>query len=83
MRISSTGDMEALTGFPTLELVNQLEAWSVAHCLWSLGCWSYLHPTQGHGSILRQLERFDLIFNMGFDIMRPAFNIEHKYRITL
>jgi hypothetical protein len=30
-----------------------------------------------------QLERFDPIFNMGFDVMRPAFNIEHKYRVTM
>jgi len=32
---------------------------------------------------MMQLERFDPIFNMGFDVMRPAFNIENKYRVTL
>ena len=83
MCISPTGPMEALIGFPPLELVIQLEAWSAAHHLWSLGCWSYLHPTQGHNSILRQRERFDPIFNMGFDVMRSAFNIEHKYRVIM
>ena len=83
MRISPAGVMEALTGFTPLELVIQLEAWSAAHHLWSLGCWSYLHPTQEHSNILMQLERFDPIFNMGFNIMRPGFNIEHKYKVTM
>jgi hypothetical protein len=83
MHISPTGAMEALTGFPPLETVIQLEALSAAYCLWILGCWSYRHPTQGHRSILMQLERFDPIFNMGFDVMRTVFNIEHKYRVTM
>ena len=40
-------------------------------------------PTQGHSSILMQLERFDLIFNMWFNAMRPAFTTEHKYGVTM
>ena len=38
------GAMEAFTGLPPLDLVIEGEARSVAHCLWSLGYWSYLHP---------------------------------------
>jgi len=30
-----------------------------------------------------QLERFDLIFNMWFNAMRPAFTTEHKYGVTM
>ena len=41
------GAMEALTGLSQLDLVIQGEARSAAHHLWSLGCWSYLHPIQG------------------------------------
>jgi len=29
-----------------------------------------------------QLERFDPILNMVFNVMRPAFNTEHKYAVT-
>jgi hypothetical protein len=39
-----TGAMEALVGLPPLDLVIQGEVRLAAHCLWSLGCWSYLHP---------------------------------------
>jgi len=39
-----TGGMEALIGLPPLDLLIKREARSAAHCLWSLGCWSYLHP---------------------------------------
>jgi len=48
-----TGAMKAITGLLPLDLVIQCEARSAVHCLWSLGCWSYLHPNQGHSSILR------------------------------
>jgi hypothetical protein len=51
--------------------------------LWSLGGWSYLHPNRGHSSILTQLQQSDPIFNRGVDVMRPAFNFEPKYRITI
>jgi hypothetical protein len=62
-RTTPTGAMEALTGLPPLQLVIQGEVrWAVYH-LWSLGCWSYLHPTQGHNSILMWLHRSDPIFN--------------------
>jgi len=40
-----TGALEALTDLPPLDLVIQGEARSVAHCLWNLGCWSYLHTS--------------------------------------
>jgi hypothetical protein len=40
--------MDALVGLPPLDLVIQEEARSAAHRLWSLGCWSYLHPQRGH-----------------------------------
>jgi hypothetical protein len=42
-----TGAMEALIGLPLLDLVIQGEARSAADRLWSLGCWSYLHPQRG------------------------------------
>ena len=48
IRTTPTGAMEALTGLPPLDLVIQAEARSAAYRLWSLGCWSYLHPNQGH-----------------------------------
>jgi hypothetical protein len=47
-----TGAMEALVGLAPLDLVIQREARLAAHRLWSLGCWSYLHPQQGHSCIL-------------------------------
>jgi len=40
-----TDALEALTDLPPLDLVIQGETRSVAHCLWSLGCWSYLHTS--------------------------------------
>jgi len=30
-----------------------------------------------------QLQQSDPIFNMGVDVMRPAFNLEPKYRVTM
>jgi len=30
-----------------------------------------------------QLDRSDPIFNMGIDFMRPALNLEPKYRVTM
>ena len=68
---------------PPLDLVVQIEAGSAAHQLWSLGCWSYLHPNRGHSSILMQLQQSDPIFNMGVDVMRPAYNFEPQYRVTM
>ena len=41
------------------------------HHLWSLGCWSYLHPSRGHSCIMTQLQKFDPIYNMGVNVMRP------------
>jgi hypothetical protein len=54
MGISPTGAMEALNGFPLLELVIQLEAWSAAHHLGILGCWSYLQSPQGKFSKIQR-----------------------------
>ena len=68
---------------PTLDLVVQSEARSAAHQLWSLGCWSYLHPNRGHSSILMRLQKSDPIFNMGVDVMRPAYNFEPQHRVTM
>jgi hypothetical protein len=82
MHTTPTVDMEAITGLPPLDLVNQVEARSAAYHLWSLGCWSDLHPSQGHSSILMWLQRSDTIFNMGVDVMRPAFSLEPQYRDT-
>ena len=65
-----------------MEPVVQSEVRSAAHHLWSLGGWSYLHPNRGHSSILMRLQQSDPIFNMGVDVMRPAFNFEPKYRVT-
>jgi hypothetical protein len=44
LRTTPTGAIEALVGLHPLDLVIQGEARSAAHCLWSLGGWSYLHP---------------------------------------
>ena len=75
--------MEALIGLPPLDLVIQSEARSAVHRLWGLGCWSYLHPNRGHSSILMRLQQSDPRFHMGVEVMRPAFNLEPKYRITM
>ena len=83
MRTTPTRALEALICLPPLEMTVQSEARMVAHRLWSLGCSSYLHPNKGHSSILKRLQMSDPIFNMGLDIMRPAFNLEPKYRVTM
>ena len=83
IRIIPTGAMVALTSLPPLDLMIQSEAQSVAHPHWSLGCCSYLHPSQGHSSILLQFQRLDPIFKMGVKVMRPAFNLELKYRVNM
>jgi len=49
----------------------------------SLGFWSYLHPNGGHSCILIRLQQSDPIFNMGVDVMRPAYNSEPQYRVTI
>jgi len=72
-----TGAMEALVGLPPLDQVIQGEARSAAHHLWSLGCWSYLHPQQGHSCILTRLQESDPIFNMRV-IMNTVYNLEPK-----
>ena len=83
MRTTLTDVVEALICLPPLELMVQNEARSTAHRLWSLGCWSYLHPNRGHSSILRRLQQSDPIFNMEVEFMRPTFNLESKYRVTM
>ena len=42
-----------------------------------------VNPNKGHSSILKRLQQSDPIFNMGVDDMRPAFNLEPKYRVTM
>jgi len=83
MRTTPTMAVEALICLPPLYLVVQNEARSAAHRLWSLGGWSYLHPNRGHCSILMRLRQSDPLFNIGVDVMRPAFNLEPKYRVTM
>jgi hypothetical protein len=83
IHMTPTGAMEVLAGLPLLDLVIQGEVRSVAHHLWSLGHWSYLHPQQGHSCMLTRLQKSDLIFNMRVDVMKPVFNLEPKYRVTM
>ena len=83
IRTTPTGAMEALIGLPPLELVIQGEVRSAAHHLWSLGCPSYLHPQQGHSCILTRLQKPGPIFNVRVHIMKPVFNLEPKYRVTM
>jgi len=52
MSTTAINAVEALICLPPLDFVIQSEARSAAHRLWSLGCWSYLHPNRGHNSIL-------------------------------
>jgi hypothetical protein len=78
-----TGAMEALVGLPPLDLVIQGEARLAAHRLWSLGGWSYLHPQQGHSCVLTRLRKSDPIFNIRVDFIRPVYNLEPKYRVTM
>jgi ribonuclease HI len=83
MHTTPTNAMEALIGLPLLDLVVQGEARASVHCLWSLGSWSYLHPNSGHSNILVRLQQLDPIFNMRVDVMRPAYNFDPKYTVTL
>jgi hypothetical protein len=57
IRTTPMGAMEALVGLPPQDLVIQGEGRLAAHRLWSLGCWSYLHPQHGHNHILTQLQK--------------------------
>jgi len=61
-RTTPTSAMEVLVGLPSLDLVIQGEVRLVAHRLWSMGGWSYLHPQQGHSCILIRLQKSDPIF---------------------
>ena len=83
VRYASTNAVEAFICLPPLDLVLLSEESSDAHRLWILGCWSYLHPSRGHSSILMWPEQSDPIFNMGVEVMRPIFNPEPKYRVTM
>jgi hypothetical protein len=83
IRTTPTGAMEVLVRLPPLDLVIQGEARSAVQCLWSLGCWSYLHPQQGHSCILTQIQKSDPTFNMGVNDTKPVFNLEPKYRVTM
>jgi hypothetical protein len=75
--------MDVTVGLPLLDLVKQGEARSTAHRLWNLGSCSYLHPQQGHSYIMTRLQKSDPIFNMRVDVMKPVFNLEPKYRVTM
>ena len=48
------------------------------------GVWEvHLRPNRGHSSILMRHQQSDPSFSMGVDVMRPAFNLEPKYRVTM
>jgi hypothetical protein len=83
MRNIPTSAMEAFTCLPPLDLVVEREARAAAHRFWSLEYWSYLYPDYGHSAILKRLQKSDLIFSIGNDRMRPAYNFEPKCRVTL
>jgi hypothetical protein len=83
MRTTPTRAMEALIGLPPLELVVQREARSAAHRLWSLGCWSHLHPNRGHSSILIWIQQANPIFKIGVDAVKPVYNLDRTYRVTM
>ena len=55
----------------------------VAHRLWNLVCWSYFHPQQGHSCIWTRLQKSDPIFYLRVDVMKPVFNLEPNYRVTM
>jgi hypothetical protein len=81
--ITPTGAIQALVGLPQPDLMIQGEVRSVAHRLWTLGCWSYLHPRQEHSCILTRLQKLDPFFNMRVNVMKPVYNQEPKYRVTM
>jgi hypothetical protein len=83
MHTTPTSAVEALVCLPPLDLVTQGEARATAHRLWSRGSWSYLHPSRGHSRILMWLQQSDPIFNMGVNVMRPAYNFKPKYRVKM
>ena len=83
MRTTPLRALEALICLPTLVIILQGEARMAAHRLWSLGYWSYIHPNKGHCSILNRLQKSDPTINMEVDVMRPAFNLEPKYRVIM
>jgi len=83
MRTTPSIDVEALICIPPLELVVQSEDISAAHRHWSLGCWSNLQPNRGHNSILMRLHQSYPIFNMGADVITPAYNFEPQYSVTM
>jgi hypothetical protein len=83
MRTTPTSALEVLTCLPPLDLVVQGEARSAAHRLWSLWCWSYLHPNCGLSTILTWLLKSDHIFSMENVIIRPAYNFEPKYMVNM
>jgi hypothetical protein len=82
LHTTPTNAVVALIGLPPLDLVVQGKARASAHCLWSLGSWSYLHPNGGHSRIMVRLQQLDPIFNKRVD-MRPAYNFEPQYRVTV
>ena len=82
IRTTPTGALEALVDLSPLDLVILGEARSAAHRLWIMGCWSYLHPSQGHSCTLTRLQKSGTVFNMGVDVMKPVLNLETKYRVT-
>jgi hypothetical protein len=42
-----------------------------------------LHPIRRYSHILMRLQKPDPIFNMGVEVVTPAFNLEPKYGVTM
>jgi hypothetical protein len=51
------------------------------HCMF--GVLVLLSSQQGHSCIWNRLQKSEHIFNMGVNVMRPVFNLESKYRVTM
>jgi hypothetical protein len=74
--------MEARVCIPPLDLMIQIGD-VVGTRLRNLRGWSYLYPQQGYSCILTRLQKSGPIFNMRVDFMKPVYNLEPKYRVTM
>ena len=82
MRTTPTGAMDALLCLPPLVLVVLSEAWSAAHRLWILECWSFLHSSRGRSRVLMWLQQSEPIYNMGPDVMKPTLILNSSVGLT-
>ena len=70
-RTTPTGAMEAFPGLLPLDPVSGV---------WDVG--PTFNPVED-SSLLMRLQRSDPVFNMGVHVIRPAFYLELKYRVTM